>query len=115
MAARASRVGAAGRGRLSAFSTLTVDKLPKQVVECEYAVRGAVLLRAEELQKELANPATADKVPFKKIVPCNIGNPQAVGQQPLQFHRQVLSCLTEPSLIERGVFPARAGEGLHVP
>ncbi|CAE8589092.1 unnamed protein product, partial [Polarella glacialis] len=37
------------------FSTLTVKDLPRHVVDCEYAVRGAVLLRAEELQSKLAN------------------------------------------------------------
>jgi len=34
-------------------------------------------------------------------VPCNIGNPQAVGQAPLQFHRQVMACLAEPSLVDK--------------
>jgi len=76
-----------------------VDKLPKHVVECEYAVRGAVLLKAEELQRKLADPA--ERLPFSRIVPCNIGNPQAVGQRPLKFHREVLSCLADPELVTK--------------
>jgi len=48
----APRAAAAAGGRRQRFSTLTVDSLPKHVVECEYAVRGAVLLKAEELQKK---------------------------------------------------------------
>ena len=36
---------------------------------------------------------------FDKIVFCNIGNPQAVGQKPLTFIRQVLSLLEYPDLL----------------
>jgi len=75
-----------------------------------------VLRKAEELARQLlqqqAGPADrltgvdGDQLPFDKIVPCNVGNPQAVGQQPMQFHRQVMACLMEPSLVERvGLFP----------
>lgn len=100
------RAAAASRCRLPAssqpFSTLTEELLPKHVLECKYAVRGAVLLRAEELSRKLqVAPST---VPFKRIVPCNIGNPQAVGQRPVQFHREVLACLAEPDLLEKDIF-----------
>jgi len=53
-----------------------------------YAVRGEVVIRADELQKEL--DAGAEK-PFSSMVFTNIGNPHAVGQPPLTFFRQVLA------------------------
>jgi aspartate/methionine/tyrosine aminotransferase len=34
-----------------------------------------------------------EKFPFDHFVYCNIGNPQAVGQKPVSFPRQVISCI----------------------
>ena len=60
------------------------------VIEMEYAVRGPIPQRAAELrQRGLATIA------------CHIGNPQALGQRPISFYRQVLSLLEEPSRINR--------------
>jgi alanine transaminase len=87
-----------------AFATLTADRLPRHILECEYAVRGAVLLKAEEIEARLLAGDT--NLAFDQVVACNIGNPQAVGAAPLTFHRQVLSCLTHPDLLNMpGVFP----------
>ena len=36
-----------------------------------------------------------------KIIPCHIGNPQALGQSPLAYNRQVLSLVEDPSKIAR--------------
>ena len=55
----------------------------------EYAVRGRIPQRAEEL-KELG----------RTIIPCNIGNPQALGQAPLTFYREVISILEYPKLLD---------------
>ena len=55
----------------------------------EYAVRGPIPQRAAEL-KRLG----------RTIIPCNIGNPQALGQPPLTFYRQVLSLLEFPKLLK---------------
>ncbi|MBT3216381.1 MAG: aminotransferase class I/II-fold pyridoxal phosphate-dependent enzyme [Candidatus Marinimicrobia bacterium] len=60
------------------------------LVEMEYAVRGKIPIRAEEMEKE-----------GKPIISCNIGNPQAFGQKPITFYRQVLSLLEFPSAINR--------------
>lgn len=94
------------------FATLSLASIPKNVIDCEYAVRGAVLLKSEELEAQLAkqragmDQGDSEPLPFEEIVPCNIGNPQAVGQTPLSFHRQVLACLAEPSLLQQeGLFP----------
>jgi len=88
------------RRRAWAFSTLTAENLPQQVLDCQYAVRGSVLIKAEKLQSQ-----------GHAMVPCNIGNPQAVGQDPLTFHRQVLAMLTDPSLARRAdLYPDDARE-----
>lgn len=58
--------------------------------------------RAEELSQQLKK----QKLAFDKVIPCNIGNPQAVGQSPITYHRQILACLTDPSLIDKDVYPA---------
>jgi aspartate/methionine/tyrosine aminotransferase len=62
----------------------------QNILDMEYAVRGPIAARAAALAKQ-----------GKEIIPCNIGNPQALGQRPLTYFRQVLSLLEYPSLIER--------------
>ena len=72
MARTHRRISHAGR-RPSA--QLSIDAVNPKVVEAEYAVRGKILDRAGEIERDMAeNP---DKWPFKEIVRCNIGNPQA--------------------------------------
>lgn len=56
----------------------------------EYAVRGPIPKRAAELRKQ-----------GMTTIPCNIGNPQALGQSPITFYRQVLGLVEDPSKIER--------------
>ena len=54
---------------------LTLDTINPTVVKMEYAVRGELLDRAVQLEKQLNDPE-AEKLPFESIVRCNIGNPQ---------------------------------------
>jgi len=69
--------------------------------KAHYAVRGKIVIRAQELEGQ-----------GKKIIYCNIGNPQALKQRPLTFVRQVLSLLEYPALMDNPetarVFPADA-------
>lgn len=95
--------------------TLTLETMNQSAREAEYAVRGRLPTMAAGIQKELA-AGTAD-YPFSNLVYCNIGNPQAVGQQPLSFNREVLALLTAPALLDRsgelvkmGLFSAEAVE-----
>lgn len=60
----------------------------QNIIDLEYAVRGPIPQRAAILKKE-----------GKQIIPCNIGNPQALGQKPISFSREVLSLLENPKLI----------------
>lgn len=71
----------------------------QKVLAAEYAVRGRLPTRAAAIQKELATGQTS--YPFSELVYCNIGNPQAVGQQPLTFNREVLALLTAPHMLKR--------------
>ena len=69
--------------------TLTLKTLNPRVVRAEYAVRGAIAIRAEQLSAQLAAKSGSTKLPFDAIVSCNIGNPQQLGQKPITFFRQV--------------------------
>ena len=62
----------------------------RNILEMEYAVRGPIPQRAAELKKS-----------GQSIIPCNLGNPQALGQQPISFYREVLSLVEHPIGIDR--------------
>lgn len=73
---------------------LSIETLNTSVLNAEYAVRGAIPSRAEEIEKDLS------KYPFDKITYCNIGNPQQLKQKPLSFVRQVTALVEYPELIQ---------------
>ncbi|BGP51214.1 alanine transaminase [Rhodotorula kratochvilovae] len=96
------------------YRVLTNERINKNVLEAQYAVRGAIPLRAEELREELEEKGKAAGLPFDSVVSCNIGNPQQLDQKPLTFLRQI-SALTEyPDLLEHPatsqIFPSDAIE-----
>lgn len=66
---------------------LTVESLNPHVVAAEYAVRGEIVAHAYELKRRLATPGHG--LPFDRVLFCNIGNPQALGQRPFTFVRRV--------------------------
>ena len=76
---------------------LTIDRVNPHVIAAQYAVRGRLLVRAGELEAELKAGAT---LPFERVVKCNIGNPQALGQKPLSFVRRTLSLVMNPELLK---------------
>lgn len=82
---------------------LTLDTLNPCIVKMEYSVRGPLVIRATEIQKELRE---GKKFPFEDVIRCNIGDCHAVGQSYITFIRQVLACCTYPPLMETGQFPA---------
>ncbi|MAE71226.1 MAG: aminotransferase class I/II [Gemmatimonadetes bacterium] len=80
----------------------------QNIVELEYAVRGPIPQRAAELARA-----------GRRTIPCNIGNPQALGQSPITFYRQVLSFLEAPTALARerrfrGAFDANSSAFLGV-
>ncbi|PVU95813.1 hypothetical protein BB561_001582 [Smittium simulii] len=81
---------------VSRDKVLTLDSINSRVRDMEYAVRGALPIRAEQIEAELK---TAHKYPFSQTVYCNIGNPQQLGQQPITFLRQVSALVDYPQLL----------------
>lgn len=68
---------------------INLADLGKAVLETEYAVRGPIVARAQELERQ-----------GRKIIYCNIGNPQALEQRPLTYLRQVLALCEYPALVD---------------
>nr|CAH7713239.1 unnamed protein product [Callosobruchus chinensis] len=71
----------------------------------EYAVRGPLVIRAGEIEKELEK---GTKKPFNEVIKANIGDCHAMGQQPITFIRQVLALVTYPPLLDDPKFPEDA-------
>lgn len=67
---------------------ITTKDLNPNLLDAEYAVRGAIVDRAQKLEKQ-----------GRKIIYCNIGNPQALKQKPITYIRQTLSLLEFPELL----------------
>src|SRR5512142_628984 len=76
--------------------TVQRKNLSKAVLETEYAVRGPIVARAQELERQ-----------GREIIFCNIGNPQALEQKPITYVRQVLALCQYPALMQeaRNAFP----------
>jgi len=79
--------------------TVRLTDLPRCVLDTEYAVRGPIVARAQELERQ-----------GREIIYCNIGNPQALKQRPITYLRQVLALCECPELMDAGAaaagFPA---------
>lgn len=80
---------------------LDYESLNENVKKTQYAVRGELSLRALELQMQ-----------GKEIILTNVGNPQALGQKPITFARQVVALCQAPFLMDDpnvgALFPADA-------
>jgi aspartate/methionine/tyrosine aminotransferase len=73
------------------------EDIGRAVRDCEYAVRGPIVARAQELERQ-----------GRRIIYCNIGNPQSLGQRPVTWVRQVLALCEYPELagkVPAGTFP----------
>lgn len=67
---------------------IRIENLSLRLLDAQYAVRGPIVLRAQQLEEQ-----------GRKIIYCNIGNPQALKQKPLTFLRQLLSLVEYPELL----------------
>jgi aspartate/methionine/tyrosine aminotransferase len=85
--------------------TIRLADIGKTVRDTEYAVRGPIVARAAELEKQ-----------GREIIFCNIGNPQAFGQKPLTWNRQMLALCEYPELMHLApeLFPSDVMEGARV-
>jgi len=78
--------------------TIQIDNVARAVRDAAYAVRGPIVARAQELERQ-----------GREIIYCNIGNPQALRQRPLTWVRQVLAIAEWPGILDAvpaGTFPA---------
>ncbi len=81
---------------------LELEEVGRAVRETEYAVRGPIVARAQELERQ-----------GREVIYCNIGNPQSLGQRPITWVRQVIALAEYPEILDRapaGMFPADAIE-----
>jgi len=81
-----------------AEKVLTLSNMNPHIKAMEYAVRGPLVIRAVEIEKELANGV---KKPFEQVIRANIGDAHAMGQQPITYIRQVLALISYPELIDK--------------
>ncbi len=81
--------------------SISLQDIGNAVLDTQYAVRGPIVARAQELERS-----------GRRIVYCNIGNPQALGQKPLSWTRQILALCEYPELATSapGSFPSDAVE-----
>ena len=84
---------------------MSAVKINNRVRKSQYAVRGAIVIRAGEIENEIKAGST--KYPFQKLIYCNIGNPQALKQKPLTYDRQVMSLVDAPHLLQDKEFVAK--------
>ncbi|HVG93098.1 MAG TPA: aminotransferase class I/II-fold pyridoxal phosphate-dependent enzyme [Planctomycetota bacterium] len=63
--------------------------LNPNALRAQYAVRGPIVDRAQQLEAQ-----------GRRIVYCNIGNPQALRQKPVTYLRQLLSLVEYPPLLD---------------
>lgn len=69
---------------------LTLNNINSKLRSASYEVRGKLVDKALQLERS-----------GRKIIYCNIGNPQATKQKPLTYPRQVLSLLEYPELLNK--------------
>lgn len=80
-----------------------LNSLSNNVVSADYAVRGQIPIRGEEIMKVIKKDGH-QIYQFEHTTALNVGNPQAVGQGTLTFNREVLSGMMYKPLTEMGVF-----------
>jgi glutamate--glyoxylate aminotransferase len=75
---------------------LTHDSINQLMKKCRYDVRGEIYLAAVKRTQE-----------GKEVIYTNVGNPQALGQVPLTFNRQVMSLMIAPFLLDNPTVAAQ--------
>ncbi|KAJ1653277.1 alanine transaminase [Dispira simplex] len=83
--------------------TLTYENMNPKVRNVQYAVRGELAIKAEDLKEKLERGDVS--LGFKQIVNCNIGNPQQLQQKPITFFRQVIALTEYPDLLSEENLP----------
>ena len=79
-----------------------LNSLSKNVIQTEYAVRGQIPSRGEEILKQIQK-GEHTLYQFQNTTALNIGNPQKVGQGTIEFNRQVVAGMVYNPLLETDV------------
>ena len=79
---------------------LSVDTMSKRALAAEYAVRGKIAIRANEIEAGLKSGK--HNFNFNSLIKLNTGNPQNHEQKAWSFPHQVCALLEAPELIENG-------------
>jgi alanine transaminase len=69
---------------------ITMKTMSQNLIRAQYQVRGATVIRADEIRKEIES---GKKYPFDEFVYWNVGNPHNLGQPPISFPREVIGCV----------------------
>ena len=77
------------RGFSTYKKAFSVQDINQNLIKAEYAVRGAIPMRAQQIKEEIKT--TPEKHPFKDVVQLNIGNPLIFTKPPVPFLRSVIS------------------------
>ncbi|XP_059057985.1 alanine aminotransferase 2-like [Achroia grisella] len=87
--------------------SVNCDNINKNLLNIRYAVRGPILERASQIERELQKGI---EKPFDSVVRANIGDCHALGQKPITFIRQVVALAACPQLMTCPDIPADAKE-----
>ncbi|OQR73242.1 alanine aminotransferase 2-like [Tropilaelaps mercedesae] len=83
---------------------VSVETINKNLRIMEYAVRGPIVIRAGEIERQLKEKP--GELPFKQVIRSNIGDCHATGQKPITYIRQVLATVILPDqFLDSDVFP----------
>lgn len=97
-------MSASASSRAAYKKVLTPQNINPNVLNVEYAVRGALSIKANEYESIIAlGKGNENGLPFDSVVTANIGNPQQqpnLAQKPLTFWRQVAALTEYPPLLE---------------
>ncbi|KAM4685850.1 alanine aminotransferase 1 [Amazona ochrocephala] len=84
---------------------LTLSSMNPAIRRVQYAVRGPIVTRALELERELRQGVPK---PFQEVIKANIGDAHAMGQKPITFLRQVAALCLYPELLSDPSIPEDA-------
>lgn len=84
---------------------VTLESMNPNVIKMEYAVRGPLVIRAAEIEKEMQQGV---KKPFTEVIRANIGDCHAMGQPYISFLRDVLALVIDPTNFKEAKYPADA-------
>ncbi|NXH17896.1 ALAT2 aminotransferase, partial [Bucco capensis] len=84
---------------------LSLETMNPAIRKVEYAVRGPIVTRAQQLEQELRQGVPK---PFTEVIKANIGDAHAMGQKPITFLRQVTALCLCPELLSSASFPEDA-------